>query len=77
MCCFHIYYRYYKNVTTGIVLQRKEVVNFFTFSFFAASFSAAKKPVLSASFQNKDTDKTFIYLIIYAKTLRSAYTKEM
>ena len=76
MCCFHIYYRYYKNVTTGIVLQRKEVVNFFL-SHFCCIFFCRKKTVLSASFQNKDTDKTFIYLIIYAKTLRSAYTKEM
>ena len=76
MCCFHIYYRYYKNVTTGIVLQRKEVVNFFL-SHFLLHLFLPQKTVLSASFQNKDTDKTFIYLIIYAKTLRSAYTKEM
>ena len=29
MFCFHVYYRYYKNVTNEIVLQRIEVVNFF------------------------------------------------
>jgi hypothetical protein len=42
MCCFHIYYRYYKNVTTGIVLQRKEVVNFFLSHFLLHLFLPQK-----------------------------------
>ena len=65
-----------KMLRLGLYYKEKKLSTFF-FLIFCCIFFCRKKTVLSASFQNKDTDKTFIYLIIYAKTLRSAYTKEM